>query len=277
MKKVFAMLLALAMILSCAACGGSSKAKGDLLEEIKAQGYIELCTEPYFAPFEFVDPSKTGDDQYVGVDIEIAKYIAEKIGVELRIVPLDFTAVLAGIADGKYDMAISAIAYSPSRAEAMRLSNVYKPNSGGYGFLTRAEDVDKYNSVEDLKDAVVITQSGSVQESLYNQNVKACKEFKLVANMTDGYLAVAEGKADVCICSTESAQLYAEANGGLAIPDFRFEVDPNMNGTVVAMPLKDSESLLEVVNEAIAELNAQGKIDQWNEEYTAYAAQLGIS
>ena len=277
MKKIFAMVLALAMILSCAACGGSSKAKGDLLEEIKAQGYIELCTEPYFAPFEFVDPSKTGDDQYVGVDIEIAKYIAEKIGVELRIVPLDFSAVLAGIADGKYDMAISAIAYSPSRAEAMRLSNVYKPNSGGYGFLTRTEDVDKYTSVEDLKDAVVITQSGSVQESLYNQNVKACKEFKLVANMTDGYLAVAEGKADVCICSTESAQLYAEANGGLAIPDFRFEVDPNMNGTVVAMPLKDSESLLEVVNEAIAELNAQGKIDQWNEEYTAYAAQLGIS
>ena len=277
MKKIFAMVLALAMILSCAACGGSSKAKGDLLEEIKAQGYIELCTEPYFAPFEFVDPSKTGDDQYVGVDIEIAKYIAEKIGVELRIVPLDFTAVLAGIADGKYDIAISAIAYSPSRAEAMRLSNVYKPNSGGYGFLTRTEDVDKYSSVEDLKDAVVITQSGSVQESLYNQNVKACKEFKLVANMTDGYLAVAEGKADVCICSTESAQLYAEANGGLAIPDFRFEVDPNMNGTVVAMPLKGSESLLEVVNEAIAELNAQGKIDQWNEEYTAYAAQLGIS
>ena len=277
MKKIFAMLLALAMILSCAACGGSSKAKGDLLEEVKAQGYIELCTEPYFAPFEFVDPSKTGDDQYVGVDIEIAKYIAEKIGVELRIVPLDFTAVLAGIADGKYDIAISAIAYSPSRAEAMRLSNVYKPNSGGYGFLTRTEDVDKYSSVEDLKDAVVITQSGSVQESLYNQNVKACKEFKLVANMTDGYLAVAEGKADVCICSTESAQLYAEANGGLAIPDFRFEVDPNMNGTVVAMPLKDSESLLEVVNEAIAELNAQGKIDQWNEEYTAYAAELGIS
>ena len=277
MKKIFAIVLALAMILSCAACGGSSKAKGDLLEEIKAQGYIELCTEPYFAPFEFVDPSKTGDDQYVGVDIEIAKYIAEKIGVELRIVPLDFTAVLAGIADGKYDIAISAIAYSPSRAEAMRLSNVYKPNSGGYGFLTRTEDVDKYSSVEDLKDAVVITQSGSVQESLYNQNVKACKEFKLVANMTDGYLAVAEGKADVCICSTESAQLYAEANGGLAIPDFRFEVDPNMNGTGVAMPLKDSESLLEVVNEAIAELNAQGKIDQWNEEYTAYAAQLGIS
>ena len=276
MKKIFAMVLALAMILSCAACGGSSKAKGDLLEEIKAQGYIELCTEPYFAPYEFVDPSKTGDDQYVGVDIEIAKYIAEKIGVELRIVPLDFTAVLAGIADGKYDIAISAIAYSPSRAEAMRLSNVYKPNSGGYGFLTRTEDVDKYSSVEDLKDAVVITQSGSVQESLYNQNVKACKEFKLVANMTDGYLAVSEGKADVCICSTASASLYAQANGGLEIPDFRFEVDPNMNGVCVAMPTEGTESLAELVNQCIAELNDSGKPEEWYSQYEAAAAELGI-
>ena len=276
MKKIFAMVLALAMILSCAACGGSSKSKGDLLDEIKAQGYIELCTEPYFAPYEFVDPSKTGDAQYVGVDIEIAKYIAEKIGVELRIVPLDFTAVLAGIADGKYDIAISAIAYSPSRAEAMRLSNVYKANTGGYGFLTRAEDAGKYNSVEDLKDAVVITQSGSVQEALYNQNVKACKEFKLVANMTDGYLAVAEGKADVCICSTASASLYAQANGGLAIPDFRFEVDPNMNGVCVAMPTEGTESLAELINQCIAELNESGKPEEWYSQYEAAAAELGI-
>ena len=274
MKKIFALALILTMVFCCAACGsGGDK---DLLAEIKEQGYIELCTEPYFAPYEFIDPTKSGDEQYVGMDIEIAQYIADKIGVELRVVPLDFTAVLAGIADGKYDMAISAIAYSPARAEAMNLSNVYQSSGGGYGFMVRAEDADKYNSIEDLKDAVVITQSGSVQESLYNENVTECKEFKLVANMTDGYLAVAENKADVCICSIESAQLYADADGGLVIPDFRFEVDPNMNGTVVALPLQGSDSLMEVVNEAIAELNEQGLIEQWNEEYSAYASELGI-
>ena len=274
MKKFFALALILTMVFSCAACG--SGGEKDLLTEIKEQGYIELCTEPYFAPNEFIDPTKSGDEQYVGMDIEIAKYIADKIGVELRIVPLDFTAVLAGIVDGKYDMAISAIAYSPARAENMNLSDVYQTSGGGYGFMVRTEDADKYNSIEDLKDAVVITQSGSVQESLYNENVKECKEFKLVANMTDGYLAVAENKADVCICSIESAQLYAEANGGLVIPDFRFEVDPNMNGTVVALPMQGSDSLMEVVNEAIAELNEQGLIEQWNDEFTAYAAELGI-
>ncbi len=274
MKKILALALILLVVLSCAACG--SGGEKDLLTEIKEQGYIELCTEPYFAPNEFIDPTKSGDEQYVGMDIEIARYIADKIGVELRVVPLDFTAVLAGIVDGKYDMAISAIAYSPARAENMNLSDVYQTSGGGYGFMVRTEDADKYNSIEDLKDAVVITQSGSVQESLYNENVKECKEFKLVANMTDGYLAVAENKADVCICSIESAQLYAEANGGLVIPDFRFEVDPNMNGTVVALPMEGSDSLMEVVNEAIAELNEQGLIAQWNDEYSAYAAELGI-
>ena len=245
MKKMIAFLLAAILVLGCTACGSKKDEGNDRLAQIKAKGYIELCTEPYFAPFEYVDPTKTGDDQYQGMDMEVAKYIADKIGVDLKITALDFTAVLAGVADGKYDFAISAIAYSPERAEAMRLSDVYYATNTGYGFIVRSEDVGKYTDIDSLKDAVVITQSGSVQEALYNQYVNgACKEFKLVANMTDGYLAVSEGKADVCICSTASASLYAQANGGLAIPDFRFEVDPNMNGVCVAMPTEGTDCLL---------------------------------
>ena len=277
MKKVFALLMAAVMMLGCTACGSKKEEAKDRLAQIKEKGYIELCTEPYFAPYEFIDPTKTGDEQYQGMDIEIAKYIADKIGVELKITALDFTAVLAGVADGKYDFSISAIAYSPSRAEAMRMSDVYFASNTGYGFLTRTEDVGKYTDIESVKDAVVITQSGSVQEALYNQYINGnCKEFKLVANMTDGYRAVAEGKADVCVCSTASAGLYAEANGGLAISDFRFEVDPNMNGECVAMPMEGTESLAEVINECIAELSADGKIQQWYEEAEAYASTLGL-
>lgn len=275
MKKTVSILLAAVLALACTACGG--KQTGDRLAQIREKGCIELCTEPYFAPYEFVDPTLTGDEQYQGMDIEIAKYIADKIGVELKITALDFTAVQAGVADGKYDFAISAIAYSPARAEAMRLSNVYYSTNTGYGFIVRSEDVDKYTDLDSLKDAVVITQSGSVQEALYNQYINgACKEFKLVANMTDGYLAVSEGKADVCICSTASAGLYAEANGGMDIPAFRFDVDPNMNGTCVAMPLKGTESLAELVNECIAELDAAGRTAEWYEYYEEYAAGLGI-
>ena len=277
MKKMIAFLLAAILVLGCTACGSKKDEGNDRLAQIKEKGYIELCTEPYFAPFEYVDPTKTGDEQYQGMDLEVAKYIADKIGVDLKITALDFTAVLAGVADGKYDFAISAIAYSPERAEAMRLSDVYYATNTGYGFIVRSEDVGKYTDIDSLKDAVVITQSGSVQEALYNQYVKgACKEFKLVANMTDGYLAVSEGKADVCICSTASASLYAQANGGLEIPDFRFEVDPNMNGVCVAMPTEGTESLAELVNQCIAELNDSGKPEEWYSQYEAAAAELGI-
>ena len=277
--RIVMLVLAAAMLLSCTACGGSGSSSGskDRLAQIKEKGYIELCTEPYFAPFEYVDPTKSGDEQYQGMDIEIAKYIADKIGVELKITALDYTAVLSGVADGKYDFAISAIAYAPSRAEAMRLSDVYYSDNTGYGFIVRSEDAEKYNSLESLQDAVVITQSGSVQEALYNQYVNgACKEFKLVANMTDGYLAVAEGKADVCICNVSSADLYAQANGGMVTTDFRFEVDPNMNGTCVAMPTEGTESLAELVNQCIAELNEGGQTAEWYTQYQSAAAELGI-
>ena len=277
MKKMIAFLLAAILVLGCTACGSKKDEGNDRLAQIKEKGYIELCTEPYFAPCEYVDPTKTGDDQYQGMDLEVAKYIADKIGVDLKITALDFTAVLAGVADGKYDFAISAIAYSPERAEAMRLSDVYYATNTGYGFIVRSEDVGKYTDIDSLKDAVVITQSGSVQEALYNQYVNgACKEFKLVANMTDGYLAVSEGTADVCICSTASASLYAQANGGLAIPDFRFEVDPNMNGVCVAMPTEGTESLAELINQCIAELNESGKPEEWYSQYESAAAELGI-
>ena len=98
---------------------------GSRLEEIKERGYLEVAMEPYLAPFEFIDPGKTGDEMYVGADVELAKYIADKLGVECRIIPLEFAAVLSSVTEGKYDMAISGLAYTPARAEAMEMSKGY--------------------------------------------------------------------------------------------------------------------------------------------------------
>ena len=160
----------------------------------------------------------------------------------------------------------------------VRLTASLPPYADGNGFLVREEDVDKYVSLESLKDAIVICQSGSIQESMFNEQVgkDGCKELKLVSSTTDGYLAVKEGKADVCISNISSADLYAEANGGVATTEYRFVIDPNMNGAVIAMPPEGSEALCEVVNEVIAELTAAGKIAEWEEYYEAYAKELGI-
>ncbi len=278
MKKVLSFVWIVIMLCGFAVCEAKGRS-ANRLDQIKETGVLKVATEPYFAPYEFIDPAKDGDERYLGADVEIMKAIADEIGVKLEIVPLDFTAVLAGITTAKYDMAISAIAYSYERSENMNLSNVYKASDTGYGFIVRTEDADKYNSIEDLKDAVVATQSGSVQEGLYRADVtdKGCKNLKLFAQMTDAYLAVQEKRADVCICSTESAQLYADANGNvLPVPDFRFDIDPNKNGVVVACPKEGTDELVELVNSVIEKLNSEGSIEKWFEEASQQAKELGI-
>ena len=275
-RKLTCVFMMVAVLLLFVSCGSKESGKTNRLEEIRKRGYIEVCTEPYFAPNEFIDSSKTGQDQYVGYDMDLAKYIADAIGVELRIVPLEFSAVLAGIAEGKYDLAISALAYSPARAEAMAMSKGYWFGGEGYGFLIREEDKGKIETIEDLQNVVVVTQSGSVQEAMFNLYVGSAKEFKLVSSMTDGYLAVAEGKADACICSIGSARLYAEANGGLYLPDFRFDVSDELTGTRVAACLEGTDELMEVVNRCIDEVTASGDMQKWHDEAEAYAKTMGL-
>ena len=284
MKKVFAILLALAMVFSMAACSsGGGDSSGDAaepanrLEAIKARGYIEMATEPYFAPYEFIDSSKSGDEQYQGLDIELGKYIAEKLGVELRIVPLEFSAVLASITEGKYDFAASALAYSPDRAENMNMSKGYRFSDevASYGFLVREDMADSIKVADDTAELVLVTQSGSVQEGFVNDQISKYKDFKLVTSMTDGFLMVAEGKADACACDVNNGQLYADANGGLAIAPFRFVVDESTQGTRVGIP-KGEEELTEFINQCIDELRAEGTIDKWYDEYSDYARTLGV-
>ena len=135
LRKCAPFLLCFCLLLCCTACAAPRHQTEDRLQAIQKRGYLEVCTEPYFAPFEFVDTTKSGDAQYVGMDMELARYLAQKLGVELRIVPLEFSALLTGISEGKYDMAISALAYSPARAENMNLSQGYYFGDDDYGFL----------------------------------------------------------------------------------------------------------------------------------------------
>lgn len=284
MKKILSLTLSLLLVLSVAiafaGCGGSTDAEEtqNRLDEIIARGYVEVIMEPYFAPFEFIDPSKTGDEQYVGCDVEIAKAIAEELGVELRIVPLEFSAVLAGITEGKYDMAISALGYTPARAENMEMSIGYyiSEEGQGYGMLVREEDADKYTTAESFEDAVLVAQSGSLQEMFINTQIPKFKELKLVSASPDGYLMVSEGKADAAAVSIATAELYAQANPGVAVAsEFRFVEDGTTSGTRIAMP-KGEVELTAKVNEIIEKLMAEGKIIEWYDYYADYAAELGI-
>ena len=87
-----------------------------------------MGTSPDFAPWEFKDVS-SGTTEYVGADVELAKYIAEKLGVELEIKPMEFSAIQQAVTSGNIDMGISGFAYTDERAEAMGLSERYNVNT----------------------------------------------------------------------------------------------------------------------------------------------------
>lgn len=257
---------------------GSSE--GNRLEQIISRGYMEVATEPYFAPNEFIDPSKNGDEKYVGADIELAKYIAKELGVECRIVPLDFTSVLSSITEGKYDMAISALAYTPARAEAMELSKgyYYDSESVTYGLMVRTEDLGEIKGAGDLADKTMVVQSGSIQEMFANEQVPAYKDLKRVSATTDGFLMVQEKKVDAVITAVTTAQLYIDANpscGMSIVPDFEFAVDESTQGERIGITKGETE-LLEAVNAIIDDVEQQGLYEKWYQEYKEYAAGLGL-
>lgn len=296
-KSLLAGALILSMTAALCGCGSSSgsaqttggssaaesskESKADKpanrLEEILQRGYIEVATEPYFAPNEFIDSTKSGDEQYVGSDIEMAKYIADKLGVELKIVPLEFSAVLSSVTEGKYDLAISALAYTPERAEAMNMSKGYMfDQTDGYGFLVRAEDVDKYPDAASFEDAVIVVQSGSLQEVFVNGQIPKYKELKRVSATTDGFLMVQEGKADAAAAYIGMGKLFAAANPDVGIAnEFRFVEDESTQGTRIGMK-KGEDELTEKINEIIDELVESGQYAKWYEEYGEYAKSLGI-
>lgn len=72
-------------------------------------------------------------------------------------------------------------------------------------------------------------------------------------------------------------QLYADANGGLFIPEFRFELDESLDGTRVGATKEGTDELMELVNECIDELIESGKIEEWYAYYSDYAKTLGVA
>jgi len=265
---------------SLSGCQAKAEEK-NRLEQILDRGYIEIVTEPYFAPNEFIDPSKSGTDQYVGSDMELAKYIADELGVEVRIIPLEFSAVLAGVSEGKYDMAISALAYTPAREEAMNLSKGYhfSKNSKGHGLLIREADKDSITGADSVTGKIVVAQSGSLQELFVNTQLSDdYKEFKRVSSTNDAFLMVQENKADVAASNFKTAELYIAANpesGLMMIPDFQFLQDESTDGTRIGMPPGEDE-LTERINKIIDDVVSSGIYDEWYEEYSEYAERLGL-
>ena len=270
MKKLFCAALAAAMLMATMSGCGSSQNR---LEKILESGKLVLATSPDFAPLEFEDLS-SGEAQYVGSDIELAKYIAEKLGVELEISAMDFSAVQAAIPSGQADIAISGFARTEERAQNMELSTPFNiTEDGGQTVLVAKGQGANYTAAEDFSGLQIGAQNGSLQYNLVSSQLPEDVEIVPVGSLNDGVLMLETGKIDALASDRSNAELLLESHDGIETTDFMFEYSSEGN---VAAVKKGETELIEAVNEIIEEVNELGLYDQWKEEATELAKSLGL-
>ena len=176
--------------------------------------------------------------------------------------------------DGKYDLAISALAFTSGRAAVLEMSKgyYYTTEPGSSCILIRSECAGEIDEVEDLAERDIVAQSGSLQETMAAESIVFYRKFRRLATVDDVYQAVMTGKADAGIVDMENAHAYIEDHPdcGLAIvEDVIFTLQPQYQGDRVAAK-KGEIQLICFVNGVIDEVLDSGLYNDWFEQYARY-------
>ena len=290
MKKLFAMLLALVMTMGLMACGAQPTATNDTdgdaagdgaavtepanaLEKIKADGVLTVALSPDFSPMEFVDSSKTGQEQYVGFDITLAKYIAENLGVELVIEPMGFDASQTAVYTGSVPMSISGYSWTEERAQNYELSDYYYAgeNETRQALLIKKENADKYASPEDLAGQDVGAQNASLQMQLVTEQLADANPVA-IGDITVGVMELKSGNIEALAVAYGNAEMIIDANPDLVICTWEFDVKAEYSANVIMMQKGETE-LLDAVNAILAQAKDSNLYDGWYKD----AVELGKS
>ena len=257
MKKILAMILAVMMILSMAVTASAEEEK-----EI-----LTVALSPDFSPMEFVDTSKTGQDQYVGFDVTLAKYIAEQMGKELVIKPMSFDACQAAVQTGAVDMSISGFSKTDERAENFNLSDFYYAgdNETDQAIITLKEHEGEWTTAEDFSGLTVGAQTASLQLNLCESQLPEDCTIKQFVDIGTGVEALRNGQYDAIAVAKGNGDAIIASNDAIAFTGFLFEVDEDQQYNVILMK-KGADELTAQVNEILAQAYEQGLYGEWYAE-----------
>ena len=268
MKKLFAMLLTLAMVLSLAACGGKKEeAPAETPAETPAEepalttvekGKLTMATSPDFAPYEFYAIDENGEAVLAGFDIALAQYIADYLGLELEIIPMDFDGTIMEVGNKNVDIGMAGYSPDPDREDLMDFSDIYI--SGGQSFVCLDSTADKFTSLEAANNAdyTIGAQIGSIQADLAKEHTPDADIIEM-AKVPDILAELLTGKMDGAFIETMVAESYEKNYPELCVV---LDVPYDAVGSVVGVS-KGNEALLAGVNEAIAAALSDGSMDQF--------------
>lgn len=242
-----------------------------VLDQIKADGVLYVTLSPDFAPMEFVDSSKDGQEQYVGFDVTLAKYIADYIGVDLVIEAMSFDACQTAVYTGSVPMSISGYSWTAERGENYEISDYYYAgeNETEQVILIKKTDADKYTSAEDFAGVDVGAQNASLQMNLLTSQLPDANPIT-IGDLGVGVLELQNGSIEALAVAKGNAEMIIDSNPDLMICSWEFEVAAEYEANVILIT-KGETALLNVVNEALAKAYADGVYGTWYEDAVALA------
>ncbi len=249
----------------------ASAASNGVLDEIKASGELHITLSPDFAPMEFIDSSKDGQEQYVGLDVFLAKYIADYIGVKLVIEPMSFDACQTAVYTASVPMSVSGYVWTEERAESYEISDYYYDGDNKIEpvILIRTADAEKYTSSEDFNGVDIGAQNASLQMQLVTSQLPDANPVA-VGDVGTGVLELQNGSIEALAVAKGNAEIIMDANPDLVLCPWEFTITEETEAFVILIT-KGETALLNVVNEALAKAYADGLYGTWYEDAVALA------
>ena len=229
----------------------------DHLAKILAAGKITVATEGEWSPFTYHDADT---NELVGFDVEVAKEIASRLGVEAEFKEGDFDGGLTGVSQGTFDMMANGVDVTPDREQTFDFTDPYAYD---HAVLVTKSDNESIKTFDDLKGKTTANSVGSTYAAMGEQYGATVVN---VPTLGETMELVLNGTADATINANTSVQDYFNTTGekGLKVA----ATDPET--TSYAIPLKkgsDNDTLQEAINQAIAAMRADGTLAKISEKY----------
>lgn len=251
MKKLFALVLALILVCSMAACGSKSQST--------ESGTLVMATNASFPPYEYYE-----GDKVVGIDAEIAEAIANKLGLELVIEDMEFDSIIEAVKSGKADMGLAGMTVTEERKESVDFTVSY---ATGIQVVIVTEDSD-ITTVDDLfaegANHAIGVQRNTTGDMYTTDDIEEAGlgTVDRYSKGADAVQALLTGKVDCVVIDNEPAKAYVAEASGLKILDTEYAVED-----YAAAMSKTNTELYEKVNAALQELIADGTVQAIIDKY----------
>ncbi len=215
-------------------------------------GTLKMATNAQFPPYEFYE-----GQEIVGIDAEIAKLIADKLGMELVIEDMEFDSVLLAVPSGKADIGMAGLTVDETRLVSMDFSTPYATGKQ----VIIVPEGSEIASPDDLKGKKIGVQLSTTGD-IYCSDEFGEEAMDRYSKGADAVVALTQGKVDAVVIDNEPAKVFVAENEGLKILETEYAVEDY----AIAIA-KGNTSLLNKINAALAELTASGDIQTIIDKY----------